>query len=169
MGEDDEGQDELVGCRGENQVAGQALERRRRELGDRESRERRGVNALSKKSTCSSAAPSPLFNSLQSAVPDSPLLQHSPTSPDPPPPTRERTTASRFRALQPAPPNALSSAVVVSLASAGGAAKIYCVNGGGQSNKNASAWLEAKLGNTRKRRGGQGGRSEEHTSELQSQ
>lgn len=46
----------------------------------------------------------------------------------------------------------------MSLASAGGAAKIYCVNGGGQSNKNASAWLEAKLGNTRKRRnGGQGG------------
>ena len=47
--------------------------------------------------------------------------------------------------------------MVVSLASAGGAAKIYCVNGGGSSNKNAAAWLEAKLGKTRKRRGGQGG------------
>jgi ribosome biogenesis protein ENP2 len=46
---------------------------------------------------------------------------------------------------------------VVSLASAGGAAKIYCVNGGGQSSKNAAAWLEAKLGKTRKRKGGQGG------------
>ncbi len=49
------------------------------------------------------------------------------------------------------------AAMVVSLASAGGAAKIYCVNGGGSSNKNAAAWLEAKLGKTRKRRGGQGG------------
>lgn len=48
--------------------------------------------------------------------------------------------------------------MVVSLASAGGAAKIYCVNGGGQSNKNAAAWLEAKVGQTKKRRnGGQGG------------
>lgn len=50
-----------------------------------------------------------------------------------------------------------ADSMVVSLASAGGAAKIYCVNGGGSSNKNAAAWLEAKLGKTRKRRGGQGG------------
>lgn len=51
---------------------------------------------------------------------------------------------------------------MVSLASAGGAAKIYCVNGGGSANKSASAWLEAKLGNTRKRRGGgQGGKGGE--------
>lgn len=47
--------------------------------------------------------------------------------------------------------------MVVSLASNGGASKVYTVNGGSQSNKNASAWLEAKLGSTRKRRGGQGG------------
>lgn len=47
--------------------------------------------------------------------------------------------------------------MVVSLASAGGAAKIYCTNGGGQSNKNAAAWLEAKVGTTKRRRGGQGG------------
>lgn len=47
--------------------------------------------------------------------------------------------------------------MVVSLASAGGAAKIYCVNGGGSSGKNAAAWLEAKVGQKRRRNGGQGG------------
>jgi ribosome biogenesis protein ENP2 len=47
--------------------------------------------------------------------------------------------------------------MVVSLASAGGAAKIYCVNGGGASGKNAAAWLEAKVGQKRRRNGGQGG------------
>ncbi|GAA5833864.1 hypothetical protein JCM9279_001646 [Rhodotorula babjevae] len=49
--------------------------------------------------------------------------------------------------------------MVVSLASTGGAAKIYCVNGGGLSSKNAAAWLEAKLSdkNKRHKKGGQGG------------
>ncbi|KPV74824.1 uncharacterized protein RHOBADRAFT_14938 [Rhodotorula graminis WP1] len=49
--------------------------------------------------------------------------------------------------------------MVVSLASTGGAAKIYCVNGGGLSSKNAAAWLEAKLSdkNKRRKKGGQGG------------
>ncbi|EGU11656.1 nucleolar rRNA processing-related protein [Rhodotorula toruloides ATCC 204091] len=49
--------------------------------------------------------------------------------------------------------------MVVSLASTGGAAKIYCVNGGGMTSKNAAAWLEAKLTdrNKRRKRGGQGG------------
>ncbi|KAI5480785.1 rRNA processing protein Enp2 [Pseudohyphozyma bogoriensis] len=47
--------------------------------------------------------------------------------------------------------------MVVSLATTGGAARIYTVNGGGQSNKSASAWLEAKVGATKKRKGGQGG------------
>lgn len=49
--------------------------------------------------------------------------------------------------------------MVVSLASTGGAAKIYCVNGGGLTSKNAAAWLEAKLSdkNKRRKKGGQGG------------
>ncbi|GAA6047444.1 hypothetical protein JCM3770_001308 [Rhodotorula araucariae] len=49
--------------------------------------------------------------------------------------------------------------MVVSLASTGGAAKIYCVNGGGLTSKNAAAWLEAKLQdrNKRRKKGGQGG------------
>lgn len=49
--------------------------------------------------------------------------------------------------------------MVVSLASTGGAAKIYCVNGGGMSSKNAAAWLEAKATdkNKRRKKGGQGG------------
>ncbi|KAK4049478.1 Small ribosomal subunit biogenesis [Microbotryomycetes sp. JL221] len=49
--------------------------------------------------------------------------------------------------------------MVVSLASTGGAAKIYTVNGGGASGKNAAAWLEQKLGskNKKRRTGGQGG------------
>ncbi|GAA5854309.1 hypothetical protein JCM8547_001775 [Rhodosporidiobolus lusitaniae] len=49
--------------------------------------------------------------------------------------------------------------MVVSLASTGGASKIYCVNGGGMTSKNAAAWLEAKLTdkNKRRKKGGQGG------------
>ncbi|GAA6001588.1 hypothetical protein JCM10207_006741 [Rhodosporidiobolus poonsookiae] len=49
--------------------------------------------------------------------------------------------------------------MVVSLASTGGAARIYCVNGGGMTSKNAAAWIEAKLQDKGKRRkkGGQGG------------
>ncbi|KWU47016.1 nucleolar rRNA processing-related protein [Rhodotorula sp. JG-1b] len=49
--------------------------------------------------------------------------------------------------------------MVVSLASTGGAAKIYCVNGGGMTSKNAAAWLDAKLTdkNKRRKKGGQGG------------
>ncbi|KAK4046537.1 Small ribosomal subunit biogenesis [Microbotryomycetes sp. JL201] len=49
--------------------------------------------------------------------------------------------------------------MVVSLASTGGAAKIYTVNGGGASGKNAAAWLEQKIGqkNKKRRTGGQGG------------
>ena len=49
--------------------------------------------------------------------------------------------------------------MVVTLASTGGAAKIYCVNGGGATGKNAAAWLEAKVEEKGKRRkkGGQGG------------
>ncbi|GAA5852795.1 hypothetical protein JCM3766R1_001928, partial [Sporobolomyces carnicolor] len=49
--------------------------------------------------------------------------------------------------------------MVVTLASTGGAAKIYCVNGGGATGKNAAAWLEAKVEERGKRRkkGGQGG------------
>ncbi|GAA6063638.1 hypothetical protein JCM10212_002599 [Sporobolomyces blumeae] len=49
--------------------------------------------------------------------------------------------------------------MVVTLASTGGAAKIYCVNGGGSTGKNAAAWLEAKVEEKGKRRkkGGQGG------------
>ncbi|BGP16521.1 hypothetical protein JCM10213_001140 [Rhodosporidiobolus nylandii] len=48
--------------------------------------------------------------------------------------------------------------MVVSLASTGGATKIYCVNGGGMTSKNAAAWLEAKVAaKQKKRRGGQGG------------
>lgn len=52
--------------------------------------------------------------------------------------------------------------MVVSLAASGAGARIYTVNGGGSQSKSASAWLEAKLGNTRKRRGGgQGGKGGE--------
>ncbi|KAL8290578.1 hypothetical protein RQP46_002836 [Phenoliferia psychrophenolica] len=52
--------------------------------------------------------------------------------------------------------------MVVSLAASGAGARIYTVNGGGAQSKSASAWLEAKLGNTRKRRGGgQGGKGGE--------
>ncbi|GAA5938936.1 ribosome biosynthesis protein ENP2 [Sporobolomyces koalae] len=49
--------------------------------------------------------------------------------------------------------------MVVTLASTGGAAKIYCVNGGGSTGKNAAAWLEQKIEEKGKRRkkGGQGG------------
>ena len=49
--------------------------------------------------------------------------------------------------------------MVVSLASTGGAAKIYCVNGGCMTSKNAAAWLDAKLTdkNKRRKKGGQGG------------
>ncbi|GAA5846953.1 hypothetical protein JCM5353_002543 [Sporobolomyces roseus] len=50
--------------------------------------------------------------------------------------------------------------MVVTLASTGGAAKIYCVNGGGSTGKNAAAWLEAKVeekGKRRRKQGGQGG------------
>ncbi|CEQ39590.1 SPOSA6832_01155 [Sporobolomyces salmonicolor] len=49
--------------------------------------------------------------------------------------------------------------MVVSLASTGARSKIYCVNGGGATGKNAAAWLEAKLDdrNKRRKRGGQGG------------
>lgn len=50
--------------------------------------------------------------------------------------------------------------MVVTLASTGGAAKIYCVNGGGTTGKNAAAWLEAKVeekGKRRRKAGGQGG------------
>ncbi|GAA5889722.1 hypothetical protein JCM16303_007152 [Sporobolomyces ruberrimus] len=49
--------------------------------------------------------------------------------------------------------------MVVTLASTGGAAKIYCVNGGGATGKNAAAWLEQKVEEKGKRRkkGGQGG------------
>ncbi|GAA5828724.1 hypothetical protein JCM11251_005852 [Rhodosporidiobolus azoricus] len=48
--------------------------------------------------------------------------------------------------------------MVVSLASTGGANKVYCVNGGGMTSKNAAAWLEQKIAAKQKRRrGGQGG------------
>ncbi|GAA5910506.1 hypothetical protein JCM6882_008540 [Rhodosporidiobolus microsporus] len=48
--------------------------------------------------------------------------------------------------------------MVVSLASTGGANKVYCVNGGGMTSKNAAAWLEQKIAaKQKKRRGGQGG------------
>ncbi|GAA6028283.1 hypothetical protein JCM8097_006955 [Rhodosporidiobolus ruineniae] len=48
--------------------------------------------------------------------------------------------------------------MVVSLASTVGG-KVYCVNGGGLTSKNAAAWLEAKLTdkNKRRKKGGQGG------------
>ncbi|SCZ88161.1 BZ3500_MvSof-1268-A1-R1_Chr2-1g04230 [Microbotryum saponariae] len=51
--------------------------------------------------------------------------------------------------------------MVVSLASAGGAARVYCINGSGNNSKNAAAWLEAKIGKQnagkRRKQGGQGG------------
>lgn len=52
----------------------------------------------------------------------------------------------------PSTPAALDYAMVVSLASSGGAAKLYCVNGG-SSQKNAAAWINSQV----KRKGGAGG------------
>lgn len=68
---------------------------------------------------------------------------------------KKAVSASNFRAQPPS----LTSTMVVTLASTGGAAKIYCVNGGGSTGKNAASWLEQKVEEKGKRRkqGGKGG------------